>query len=113
MTLDAWDIALYAGALAILFLTPGPVWVGLIARSLSGGFHAAWPLALGNRVFFIYVARPTITQGVSMRGRQPTLTLTLTCAPEFEFGIRILFFCFRLIYKFKPQRNTDGQNGKR
>ncbi|MEP1201703.1 LysE family translocator [Tateyamaria sp.] len=47
MTLDAWDIALYAGALAILFLTPGPVWVGLIARSLSGGFHAAWPLALG------------------------------------------------------------------
>ncbi len=47
MTLDTWDIALYAGALAILFLTPGPVWVGLIARSLSGGFHAAWPLALG------------------------------------------------------------------
>ncbi|MBY5933447.1 LysE family translocator [Tateyamaria omphalii] len=47
MTLDPWDIALYAGALAVLFLTPGPVWVGLIARSLSGGFHAAWPLALG------------------------------------------------------------------
>lgn len=47
MTLDAWDIALYAGALLVLFLTPGPVWVGLIARSLSGGFPAAWPLALG------------------------------------------------------------------
>jgi len=47
MTLTAWDIALYAGALAVLFLTPGPVWVGLIARSLSGGLHAAWPLALG------------------------------------------------------------------
>ncbi|MEO0378943.1 MAG: LysE family translocator [Pseudomonadota bacterium] len=47
MTLSLWDIALYAGALAVLFLTPGPVWVGLIARSLSGGFHAAWPLALG------------------------------------------------------------------
>lgn len=47
MTLNAWDLALYAGALAVLFLTPGPVWVGLIARSLSGGFHAAWPLALG------------------------------------------------------------------
>ncbi|MFL4469417.1 LysE family translocator [Tateyamaria armeniaca] len=47
MTLDLWDIALYAGALLVLFLTPGPVWVGLIARSLSGGFHAAWPLALG------------------------------------------------------------------
>ncbi|MEM8578346.1 MAG: LysE family translocator [Pseudomonadota bacterium] len=47
MTLSPWDIALYAGALAVLFLTPGPVWVGLIARSLSGGFAAAWPLALG------------------------------------------------------------------
>ncbi|GGX39593.1 threonine efflux protein [Tateyamaria omphalii] len=47
MTLGAWDLALYAGALAVLFLTPGPVWVGLIARSLSGGFQAAWPLALG------------------------------------------------------------------
>lgn len=47
MTLSPWDIALYAGALMVLFLTPGPVWVGLIARSLSGGFHAAWPLALG------------------------------------------------------------------
>lgn len=47
MTLGAWDLTLYAGALAVLFLTPGPVWVGLIARSLSGGFQAAWPLALG------------------------------------------------------------------
>ncbi|MEL6618498.1 MAG: LysE family translocator [Pseudomonadota bacterium] len=47
MTLGPWDVALYTGALLVLFLTPGPVWVGLIARSLSGGFQAAWPLALG------------------------------------------------------------------
>lgn len=47
MTLSPLDLALYAGALFILFLTPGPVWVGLIARALSGGFQAAWPLALG------------------------------------------------------------------
>ena len=47
MTLQAWDIALYASALLVLFMTPGPVWVGLIARSLSGGLQAAWPLALG------------------------------------------------------------------
>lgn len=40
-------MALYAGGLLILFLTPGPVWVALIARSVSGGFHAALPLALG------------------------------------------------------------------
>lgn len=47
MTITTSDAALYTGALFILFLTPGPVWVALIARAMSGGFHAAWPLALG------------------------------------------------------------------
>lgn len=47
MTLAPWDLALYAGALFILFITPGPVWVAVIARALSGGVAAAWPLALG------------------------------------------------------------------
>lgn len=47
MTIAPWDLALYAGALLILFLTPGPVWLALLARTLSGGFAAAWPLALG------------------------------------------------------------------
>ena len=47
MTITAWELTLYAGALLVLFLTPGPVWLAIIARSLSGGFQAAWPLALG------------------------------------------------------------------
>lgn len=47
MTISIGDMLLYAGALLILFMTPGPVWVALIARTLSGGFNAAWPLALG------------------------------------------------------------------
>ena len=47
MTITLLDAALYAGALFILFLTPGPVWVALTARTLTGGFNAAWPLALG------------------------------------------------------------------
>lgn len=47
MTITVFDLALYVGALLILFLTPGPVWVALTARALSGGFHTAWPLALG------------------------------------------------------------------
>ena len=40
-------MALYAIAVFILFITPGPVWVALLARAMSGGFQAAWPLALG------------------------------------------------------------------
>jgi threonine/homoserine/homoserine lactone efflux protein len=47
MTLSPTDLALYATALFILFLTPGPVWLALAARAMSGGFNAAWPLALG------------------------------------------------------------------
>jgi len=47
MTISLPDLLLYCGALVILFLTPGPVWLALMARALSGGFSAAWPLALG------------------------------------------------------------------
>ena len=47
MTVEAWDLGLYAIAVLILFLTPGPVWVALLARAMSGGFQAAWPLAVG------------------------------------------------------------------
>lgn len=47
MTITPAELALYAGAIAILFLTPGPVWMAITARALSGGFQAAWPVALG------------------------------------------------------------------
>lgn len=47
MTISAYELLFYAGGLFILFLTPGPVWVALLARSMSGGFRAAWPLAFG------------------------------------------------------------------
>lgn len=50
MTITAADLMLYMGALVILFLTPGPVWLALMARALSGGFAAAWPLAIGVAV---------------------------------------------------------------
>ncbi len=47
MTISAADLAFYAFGIFLLFLTPGPVWVALLARALSGGFAAAWPLAVG------------------------------------------------------------------
>ncbi|ATF16682.1 LysE family translocator [Phaeobacter gallaeciensis] len=47
MSVSAWDLTLYAGGLFVLFLTPGPVWLAVMARALSGGFPVAWPLALG------------------------------------------------------------------
>ena len=47
MTITPDGLLLYCGALVILFLTPGPVWVAIIARGLTGGFSGAWPLAVG------------------------------------------------------------------
>lgn len=47
MTVSLHELALYALGMAGLWAVPGPVWVALTARSLSGGFAAAWPLAVG------------------------------------------------------------------
>ena len=47
MTVSILELLAYAGAVVVLFVTPGPVWVALIARGLTGGFRQAWPLAVG------------------------------------------------------------------
>jgi len=47
MTLTAAQLGLYAGALFVLFLTPGPVWLATAARALAHGWRAAIPLVLG------------------------------------------------------------------
>lgn len=47
MTLGLSEVGLYFLAMVILFGTPGPVWMALLARAMSGGFASAWPLAFG------------------------------------------------------------------
>lgn len=47
MSASIWELAFYAGAIFILFITPGPVWLAIVARALSGGYASAWPLAFG------------------------------------------------------------------
>lgn len=47
MTLTLAQAALYTGALFVLFLTPGPVWLALMARTLAHGMGAVLPLILG------------------------------------------------------------------
>ena len=47
MTVTFEQLALYAAAMAGLWIIPGPVWVALTARALSGGMAGAWPLAVG------------------------------------------------------------------
>ncbi len=47
MTLSWGALMAYAGALALLVATPGPVVAALIARAATGGVRGAVPLALG------------------------------------------------------------------
>ncbi len=47
MSITGYELFLYALGMAGLWAVPGPVWVALTARALSGGFSAAWPLAVG------------------------------------------------------------------
>lgn len=47
MTVTLHQLALYALGMAGLWAVPGPVWVALTARALSGGMAGAWPLAVG------------------------------------------------------------------
>ena len=47
MTVTAYELLLYAGGMALLWAVPGPVWLALTARALTGGFASAWPLAVG------------------------------------------------------------------
>jgi threonine/homoserine/homoserine lactone efflux protein len=47
LTISGHQILLYSLGMAGLWVVPGPVWVALTARALSGGFAAAWPLAVG------------------------------------------------------------------
>jgi threonine/homoserine/homoserine lactone efflux protein len=47
MTISWHELGIYALGMVGLWCVPGPVWVALTARALSGGFQATWPLAVG------------------------------------------------------------------
>ncbi len=93
MTIGLWEMASYAGALLILFLTPGPVWVALTARALSGGFHAAWPLALGvvvGDVLWPFLAILGVTWIVSVFAGFMTFLRWVACATFVIMGVLII-----------------------
>jgi threonine/homoserine/homoserine lactone efflux protein len=93
MTVSAGDLLLYAGALFALFLTPGPVWVALIARTLSGGFHAAWPLAMGvviGDVLWPFIALLGVTWLVSVYAEFMTVLRWIACGMFLFMGIMLI-----------------------
>ena len=47
MSVSFNDLTFYAFGIFVLFLTPGPVWIAIISRSITGGLNGAVPLAAG------------------------------------------------------------------
>ena len=93
MTITTADLLLYVGALVVLFMTPGPVWVALTARALSGGFRAAWPVALGvvvGDVIWPFLAILGVTWIVSVYAGFMTLLRWVACVTFLIMGALII-----------------------
>jgi threonine/homoserine/homoserine lactone efflux protein len=93
MTLSLYDMWLYALALFVLFLTPGPVWVAIIARAVSNGFHGAWPLATGVALGdFIWplAAMAGVSVLVSLNANFLDILALITVVIFFTMGIMLI-----------------------
>lgn len=105
MTITPTDMLLYAGALFVLFLTPGPVWVALIARTLSSGFNGAWPLALGvvvGDVLWPFLAILGVSWIVSIYTDFMMVLRWVACATFITMGIIVIRHAGKAI-------STDGR----
>ena len=84
------EIYFYAFAMFILFLTPGPVWIVLLARIFSNGWSGGLPLAFGvifadfTWSFLAVISISSISEAI------PSITKTLTwVAAGFFFYLAI------------------------
>lgn len=93
MTITAVELGFYIAGLFILFLTPGPVWVALVARALAGGFRQAWPLTLGvaiGDVFWSVLAVLGVSWVTTAWGGAMEVLRWVACAFFLYLGITIL-----------------------
>ena len=93
MTISLTDLAFYALGILLLFLTPGPVWVALTARALSGGFRAAWPLAVGvslGDMLWPFLAILGMGWVLSMFGNFLDVMKWVACATFIIMGLLII-----------------------
>ena len=82
--MTAFDLIFYALALFVLFITPGPVWVALIARVLSYGWAGALPFALAVAAGDVVWALFAVFAVASVSHAIPVITSALSwCAAGF------------------------------
>ena len=93
MSLSLSELSVYAFALFLLFLTPGPVWVALTARCLQSGFSGGWPLALGVAVgdcLWPLLALLTLTQFVQIYAELLECLRFLAVAVFLMLGVQLI-----------------------
>ena len=93
MSLSLTELSVYAFALFLLFLTPGPVWVALTARCLQSGFSGGWPLALGVAVgdcLWPLLALLTLTQFAQIYAELLESLRFLAVAVFLMLGVRLI-----------------------
>ena len=72
------DLYFYAFAMFILFLTPGPVWVVLLARIFSNGWSGGLPLAFGVIIADFTWSYLAVISISSISEAVPSITKVLT-----------------------------------
>lgn len=93
MSLSLTELSVYAFALFLLLLTPGPVWVALTARCLQSGFSGGWPLALGVAVgdcLWPLLALLTLTQFAQIHAELLESLRFLAVAVFLMLGVQLI-----------------------
>ncbi|SMR83448.1 Threonine/homoserine/homoserine lactone efflux protein [Aliiroseovarius halocynthiae] len=105
MTITFTELGFYIIGLFILFLTPGPVWVALVARTLAGGFKQAWPLTMGVAIgdFFWAIAAALGMGWIASSFDGAMFALKIVAALFF------LWMGFTILRSAKGKIRTDGK----
>ena len=77
MSISFSDLIFYAFGIFVLFLTPGPVWIAIISRSITGGLNGAAPLAAGVAIGDIIWPTLAIAGSASLAASYANLLLYL------------------------------------
>ena len=88
------DLYFYAFAMFILFLTPGPVWVVLLARIFSNGWSGGLPLAFGVIIADFTWSYLAVISISSVSEAVPSITKFLT-------WVAVIFFVYLSIKLWK------------
>lgn len=103
MTITLIEVGLYAIALAVLVMTPGPVVVATIARTLTTGWRSAMPLAAG--VSLVDVLWPLLAiLGLSALVQANAEILQIM---RYVGGAILIWMGWRLIIGSKQALSTD------